>query len=353
MRRDRELQIKLLRQVRDGIDDPVFKETPEEQLTYNAGLLIDEGLVEGRKIKGSQGQCVGAAMIALTPAGHDFIEAIDYAAEAPISNQPLTTAMTIFISHSSQDAELAGKLAKLFQLSFSLPPTEIRCTSVAGYKLPVGTVTDDRLRREVKDSKLFLALITPTSIRSAYVLFELGGRWCTELPMFPVLGRGATSGILEGPLSGINALNLQRRPDILQLLENMASALGSPMASASSIDDSIEEVCDAANVVIAEADPRSAIEVKTSDPLNQDDKRILHYIHEAHPEHPDKDELVEKLGIRLRDIEYSIRKLAKFGFISPPSLTKQLWHEGQPNPDGHCVLDRGVDYIRENMANPG
>lgn len=353
MRRDRELQIKMLRQVRDGIDDPAIEETPQEQRAYNAGLLIDEGLVEGRKVKGTHGQCIGAAFIALTPAGHDFLEEIDRAAEATISNQPSARSMTIFISHSSQDAELAGKLAKLFQLAFTLPASEIRCTSVAGYKLEVGADTDEVLRREVKESKLFLALITPTSIRSSYVLFELGGRWCTELPMFPVLGRGATSRFLEGPLGGINALNLHQRPEVLQLLEDMGRKLERNMAPVHSIDDAVAAVCEAAKHVVAETQPQTPIEVTAADPLDANDKRILHYIHEAHPEHPDRKELVKKLGIRLRDVEYSIRKLAKQGLICEPSLTDELWHEGQPNPDGYFILDRGIDYIRANMTKPG
>ena len=353
MRRDRKLQIRLLRQVRDGVDDPVFQQTPKEELAYNAGLLIDEGLVAGNKANGPQGQCVGAALIALTPAGHEFLEAIDRAAAPPTSKHPIAQSMTIFISHSSQDAELAGKLAKLFQLAFTLPAREIRCTSVDGYRLEVGADTDEVLRREVKESKIFLALITPTSIRSSYVLFELGGRWCTELPMFPVLGRGATGSSLEGPLKGLNALNLQRRPQIIQLLENMAKALGRDMASMSSIDESIEAVCETAQIVADQTQPQSATEITANDPLDSDDKRVLLYIHEAHPKHPDVKELSEELGIRLRDVEYSIRKLAKLRLISEPSPTKELWYEGQPNPDGHFVLDRGIDYIRANRTKPG
>jgi hypothetical protein len=353
MKRDRELQIKILRQVRDRIEYPVFQETPQEQLAYNAGLLIDEGLVDGKKAKGNQGQVVGTALISLTPAGHDFLEAIDRAAEAHISNQSTAQSMTIFISHSSQDAELAGKLAKLCQLAFTLPASEIRCTSVNGYKLEVGADTDEVLRREVKESKLFLALITPTSIRSSYVLCELGGRWCTELPMFPVMGRGATSRSLEGPLGGINALNLEHRPEVLQLLENMGKNLDRDMASASSIDDAIAAVCEAASKAEIEMPSKRSIEAKANDPLDTEDTRILHYIDEAHPHHPDINELSEKLGIRLRDVEYSIRKMAKQGFVSEKPLTKQLWHVGHPNPDGYFVLDKGIEYIRANMKKSG
>lgn len=349
MRRDRELQIKLLRQVRDGTDDPVIQETPDDQIIYNAALLIDEGLVNGKKAKGHQGRCAGVALMELTPAGHDFLEAIEQAAQSTTPNQSFTQSMTIFISHSSQDAELAGKLAKLFQLSFALPAKEIRCTSVDEYKLPVGTDTDQQLRMEVKQSKLFLAVITPVSIRSSYVLFELGGRWCTELPMFPVLARGATTKCLEGPLGGINALDLQQRKHVLKLLEDMAKALGVSMESLSSVDDEVNFVWEAAKSVAA---PQNSPvhEVSANVSLDPDDKRILLYIDEAHPKHPDKQEIAEKLGIRLRDVEYSIRKLAKLRFVSEPSLTKELWYEGQPNPEGHFVLDKGIEYIRQHMS---
>ena len=95
--------------------------------------------------------------------------------------------MTIFISHSSQDARLAERLVKLLRLAFSLSDAEIRCTSVDGYRLAAGADTNDQLRREVRESRLFLALITPSSVRSSYVLFELGARWGIDRLCFPCL----------------------------------------------------------------------------------------------------------------------------------------------------------------------
>ena len=74
--------------------------------------------------------------------------------------------MTIFISHSSRDAHLATQLVNLLRLAFSLRVDEIRCTSVDGYRLKAGADTDDQLRREVRESQLFLALITPSSVTS-------------------------------------------------------------------------------------------------------------------------------------------------------------------------------------------
>jgi len=348
MRRNRELQINLLRQVRDGVADPVVQNTPENEIIYNAALLIDEGLVDGKKAKDHQGQCTGVRISNLTPAGHDFLEAIDQAPQSTTPNQPVIQSMTIFISHSSQDADLAGKLANLFQLSFTLSPEEILCTSVDGYKLEVGVDTDQRLRREVKESKLFLALITPTSIRSSYVLFELGGRWCTELPMFLVMGRGANSSSLEGPLRGINALNLKHRPDVQQLLDNMATALNRRLAPMSSIDASIEIVCDAATSVEIDTQNQTPDQVTANLSLDEIDEKILHYIYEIHPEQPEISELVEKLGIRLREVGYSTRKLIKYGLISNPPSIKSFWLKGKPNPNGFGIRDRGIDYIKQN-----
>jgi hypothetical protein len=308
-------------------------------------------LVDGVIATGNQGQCDSAALIALTSTGHDYLEAIDHATVTPKTDQHVPQPMTIFISHSSQDTELASRLANLFRLGFALPPKEIRCTSVGGYKLEAGADTDERLRCEVKESKLFLALITPTSIRSSYVLFELGGRWCTELPMFPVLGRGATSRTLEGPLGGINALNLQRRQDVLQLMEDMAKVLGHEMAPASSIDDSIVAVCEAASDVIDEPVLQSRDQKTAGIPLDENDKMILQYIYEGHPKQPEIKEMVAALGIRLREVGYTVRKLINYGLISDFPRTKKLQYEGQPNPNGHRVSDRGIDYIKLNLQN--
>jgi hypothetical protein len=44
MHRDRELQTRILRNVRDGVVDPIIDQTPDELVAYNASLLIKDGL---------------------------------------------------------------------------------------------------------------------------------------------------------------------------------------------------------------------------------------------------------------------------------------------------------------------
>ena len=50
MRRDRDLQIRILRSVRGDRPDESLKDLSDEVIAYNAALLIDKGLVEGKAI---------------------------------------------------------------------------------------------------------------------------------------------------------------------------------------------------------------------------------------------------------------------------------------------------------------
>ncbi len=85
--------------------------------------------------------------------------------------------MKIFISHSSQDLEIVKSLVRLIRGSLNLSSEKIRCTSLNGHRLPAGVGTDDRLKQEIFDCEVLIGIITPISLESYYVLFELGARW--------------------------------------------------------------------------------------------------------------------------------------------------------------------------------
>jgi len=134
--------------------------------------------------------------------------------------------VAVFISHSAKDENLAGTLVELLRSALSIPAEEIRCTSINGYRLPAGAPTDEQVRREVRESKAFLGLITPSSMESAYVMFELGARWGAGLHLVPLLGAGADASYLRGPLSALNALNCGDAAQVHQLLDDLAGLLG-------------------------------------------------------------------------------------------------------------------------------
>ncbi len=136
--------------------------------------------------------------------------------------------LDVFISHSSKDVDVAEALIDLLRASLNIPSERIRCTSVPGYKLRGGASTDDTLRREVHDTGVLIGIITGASLNSAYVLFELGARWGAGRYMVPLLACGLDSGVLRGPLTGINALRSYEVADVHQLLGDVAEELHLP-----------------------------------------------------------------------------------------------------------------------------
>lgn len=135
------------------------------------------------------------------------------------------TNLLIFISHSSHDIETARSLIDLLRSTFGLQKTAIRCTSVPGFQLPPGVNLIDRLKREIYEAKIFLGLITPSSMQSVFVLFELGARWGAKRPLLPVLAGGAKPDLLRGPLSTINAVNCSEPSQIRDLINTVALTL--------------------------------------------------------------------------------------------------------------------------------
>ena len=132
----------------------------------------------------------------------------------------------IFISHSSQDKLIADALTDLLKNALPVDPQAIRCTSVEGHKLPVGSRTGDRLREELLNAKCFIALLTPHSLSSTWVLFELGARWGRDHHLAPIIAAGLTPGQLGGPLPDINALSCDSDADLHQLVQDIADVLG-------------------------------------------------------------------------------------------------------------------------------
>lgn len=131
----------------------------------------------------------------------------------------------VFISHSHKDILIAQAIIDLLQGALNLENSNIRCTSVDGYRLRAGTSTDSQLKAEIYDADILLGLISPASISSHYVLFELGARWGANKPLIPIVTDQKGMTLLKGPLQGINALESYREPQVIQLVEDVGYIL--------------------------------------------------------------------------------------------------------------------------------
>lgn len=150
--------------------------------------------------------------------------------------------VAVFISHQSADISLTRAIVQLLEKALKLPARRIRCTSLDGYRLPVGADTDTQLLREVFAARVFLGVITPSSVESQYVLFELGARWGAKTHLAPLLARGADYKKLTGPLAGLNALKLSDRNQVLQLIEDTAQHLEIDLEPLSSFQTAVDEL---------------------------------------------------------------------------------------------------------------
>jgi TIR domain len=200
--------------------------SPEAELGFQA--LLDSGYVTGTDGRSYDG--FDYLNIRLLPPG---LQALGLWQAGPNINSPSAPGeitpdrtLSLFISHSSKDSDFVLSLIGLLRSALRLPAREIRCTSIDGYRLPVGAHTKEHLRVEIHRAEAFIGVISPNSLKSAYVMFELGARWGAGKHLAPVLAPDTSPAVLEGPLSDINALKGDDPAQLHQLVVDLASHLG-------------------------------------------------------------------------------------------------------------------------------
>lgn len=133
--------------------------------------------------------------------------------------------MRIFISHSSDDRDLAKSLVDFLLRALSLKNTDIFCTSVPGHGLFVGDNVNDRIRHAVDTADVLIGLLTPASLQSMYVTFELGARWGVGKPMLPILAGGLRPNSIDEPLSTLQCMDATDLSALHGLVDRLADEL--------------------------------------------------------------------------------------------------------------------------------
>jgi len=157
----------------------------------------------------------------------------------------------IFISHRHSDADVVRALVRLLEKAFAISATDLRCTSVEPYILPLGERTSERLRKDLQGAEVVLGVLGPDAAESAYVLTELGAAWGADTPTFPLLVRGARHEDVPDPLRERKSLSLEVAKSGHQLVMDIARA------------SSIEPHSDAFEHIRAEAENLAAAAAKT------------------------------------------------------------------------------------------
>ncbi len=157
--------------------------------------------------------------------------------------------MRVFISHSSKDNELASRVVELLRSALNLRSDDIRYTSEAGYGLPAGSNIEQGLRQDVSDAEVLIGLLTPNSLSSIYVIFELGARWGMKKTNVYLYAKGMTPEGLGSPLKDYNGLYCSDTAHMHRLVEDVANRLNVNPNRTSSFVSLIEQICELASVV--------------------------------------------------------------------------------------------------------
>ena len=149
--------------------------------------------------------------------------------------------MDIFISHSSKDAGFANTLVRFLRVALRLSASQIRCTSVEETQLFGGANVQETLRQEILGSKIFIIVLSPTSLNSIYVLFELGARWGANKKMFPLLMPSVDLNQVPEPISTFHIIKCNRA-GVWNLIEDVSKALDFEPETPESLQNEIDNL---------------------------------------------------------------------------------------------------------------
>lgn len=152
----------------------------------------------------------------------DILRAFSYLAPQQ-GRRRFMAGIHFFISHSSEDELAAAALVRLLEASFEVDSLKIRCTSVDGYKVRISDKTSERLKNEISEASAVIGLLSPSSLQSSWVLFELGAAWGLGKATFSLLCLGASPEDLPGPLKEQHACNAMSANELHQLIDDIAS----------------------------------------------------------------------------------------------------------------------------------
>ena len=150
----------------------------------------------------------------------------------------------VFISHSSEDLELANAIRSLLGIAVNdLSIDSIVCTTAA--PLEGGVRISEALRNHIFGSDVVLGLLTPRSMESHYVSFELGAAWGTpDIKVIPLLGPCVQPDDIYEPLRELQALSCGSPRDLHQLLQTTADRVGSSVQEPHQYDQYLQAVLD-------------------------------------------------------------------------------------------------------------
>jgi hypothetical protein len=129
---------------------------------------------------------------------------------------------TIFVSHVTEERELALPLKEMLEELFS-GDVEVFVSSDTDSILS-GEKWTESVRNALNRASILIVLCSKTSLQRAWVQFEVGAAWMRDIPIIPICHSGTKLTDLPIPLSLQNALEISQ-PGMERLFNSVARAL--------------------------------------------------------------------------------------------------------------------------------
>jgi hypothetical protein len=227
----------------------------------------------------------------------------------------------LFISHAHRDVDIADRLVTAVDIGMDVPPGAIRCTSVPGYQLDLGSMPRDTLAQELTSVECVLAILTPNSLASQWVLFELGATWGLAQSWIPLLAGGLKDDQIPGPFRGAHGGQLSDSTSLVQCFDQLTKTLGWPNKNTIAAYDKLNQI---ASFVAAKSFFEDDVdrEVKASfgakrARIGRTQGEILDYvIHNGKDRsYIPQEELAQKFNALNASLYYRLEQLRYLGFL--------------------------------------
>jgi len=160
--------------------------------------------------------------VRLTPRGESVIERMaEYQKPEPTfsSDPPKKKKINIFISHISEDKDIAFALKQLLESLFQDKIQLFISSDIES--IPLGYEWFSRIKTGLLSSDIAIVLISPESLQRPWINFESGAVWIQGKPVIPLCFAGQDQEKLPPPLSQLQAGSA----DDISLLESLIAQL--------------------------------------------------------------------------------------------------------------------------------
>ncbi|MDK0669362.1 toll/interleukin-1 receptor domain-containing protein [Clostridium perfringens] len=131
----------------------------------------------------------------------------------------------VFISHITEEKDLAYKVKELIEESF-LEMMEVFVSS-DGESIGAGARWLDNITDSLNNCSIELILCSPESVKRPWVNFEAGAGWVRSIPVIPLCHSGMKPEKLPIPLNMLQAINLNEVSGLKLLAPVLATAINS------------------------------------------------------------------------------------------------------------------------------